>query len=820
MITDLRFAIRQLRKSPGFTLVAVLTLALGIGANTAIFSVINALLLKPLPFPAAEQLVAFGMTNTRLTGPQSDLNPLSYPDFFDFREQNRTLASIAVFRERAFAITSAEGATSLRGVKASAEFFQVLGVAPIVGRNFTRPDEQAGGGPGGFKIILGHDFWQKQFGGDNNALGRTIELDRRQYHVIGVMPAGFQFPLQAEPLDFYVTIAEDAANPDGSKPQTEQRGNHGREAIARLKPSVSLAQAQADLSTIAASLEKQYPDSNSYRGVAFKPLREELIGDVRTALYVLFGAVACVLLIANANVANLLLARASARGKEMALRAAMGASRARIIRQLLTESLLLSSLGGALGLLIAQWGTEALIAAVPQNIPRISTIQLDAAVLAFTLLVSLATGVIFGLVPAWQASHVDLNTALKSGSRTSSGGERKGRLRNGLIVAEVALALVLLICAGLLIQSFARLGRVQSGLKTEQLLTARVQLPDIAYPKNENIIAFFEQFLPRVRALPGVESASVIVPLPLSGSNMVTSFDNEEHPLPDSQRPGAPVRIIGTDYFQTMGIAVRQGRVFDQTDRFDSTPVVIVNERFASKFFPGQNVIGKRIMPGMGADDSPEKMREIVGVVGNVKHLALKNEDSPEMYLAQTQIPFSVMSLVVRTSVSDPAALTSAVRKELAAMDSSIPLTSIRVFDEYVSRSLARPRFNALLLSIFAGVALVLTAIGIYGVMAYSVAQRTNEIGIRIALGAGQSSIFRLVVGQAMTLVGISIVIGVAGAFGATRLLSTLLFGVSTWDPLTFGAIVVLLAVVAFLAAWLPARRAANVNPIVALRAE
>ncbi|MDQ3315253.1 MAG: ABC transporter permease [Verrucomicrobiota bacterium] len=820
MITDLRFAIRQLRKSPGFTLVAVLTLALGIGANTAIFSVINALLLKPLPFPAAEQLVAFGMTNTRLTGPQSDLNPLSYPDFFDFREQNRTLASIAVFRERAFAITSAEGATSLRGVKASAEFFQVLGVAPIVGRNFTRPDEQAGGGPGGFKIILGHDFWQKQFGGDNNALGRTIELDRRQYHVIGVMPAGFQFPLQAEPLDFYVTIAEDAANPDGSKPQTEQRGNHGREAIARLKPSVSLAQAQADLSTIAASLEKQYPDSNSYRGVAFKPLREELIGDVRTALYVLFGAVACVLLIANANVANLLLARASARGKEMALRAAMGASRARIIRQLLTESLLLSSLGGALGLLIAQWGTEALIAAVPQNIPRISTIQLDAAVLAFTLLVSLATGVIFGLVPAWQASHVDLNTALKSGSRTSSGGERKGRLRNGLIVAEVALALVLLICAGLLIQSFARLGRVQSGLKTEQLLTARVQLPDIAYPKNENIIAFFEQFLPRVRALPGVESASVIVPLPLSGSNMVTSFDNEEHPLPDGQRPGAPVRIIGTDYFQTMGIAVRQGRVFDQTDRFDSTPVVIVNERFANKFFPGQNVIGKRIMPGMGADDSPEKMREIVGVVGNVKHLALKNEDSPEMYLAQTQMPFSVMSLVVRTSVSDPAALTSAVRKELAAMDSSIPLTSIRVFDEYVSRSLARPRFNALLLSIFAGVALVLTAIGIYGVMAYSVAQRTNEIGIRIALGAGQSSIFRLVVGQAMTLVGISIVIGVAGAFGATRLLSTLLFGVSTWDPLTFGAIVVLLAVVAFLAAWLPARRAANVNPIVALRAE
>lgn len=819
-MTDIRYGLRQLIKHPAFTIIAVLTLGLGIGANTAIFSVVNALLLKPLPFPAAEQLVAFGMTNTREKATQTDLGSLSYPDFFDFRERNRSLASMALFRDRAFAITSEEGATSRRGVKASAEFFDVLGVMPIMGRNFSRADENAGGGPGGFKVILGYDFWQKHFGGDGNVLGHTIELDRRQYTVIGVMPAGFQFPIQAEPLDFYVTIAEDAANPDGSKPQTEQRGSHSLQAIARLKPSVSLAQAQADLSTIAANLEKQFPDTNSYFGVAFKPLREELIGDVRTALYVLFGAVICVLLIANANVANLLLARASVRGKEMALRAAMGASRARIIRQLLTESLLLSGLGGAFGLLIAQWGTDALIKAVPQNIPRISTIQLDAPVLAFTLLVSIATGVIFGLVPAWQASHVDLSTALKSGTRTGGGGERKGRLRNGLVMAEVALALVLLICAGLLIQSFARLGRVQPGMRTERLLTARVQLPDTAYPKNENIIAFFEQFLPRIRALPGVESASTIVPLPLSGSNMVTSFDDEEHPLPEGQQPGAPVRMIGTDYFKTMGIPVRQGRAFNENDRFDSTPVVIVNERFANKFFPGQNVIGKRIKPGMGADESGDKMREIVGVVGNVKHLALKNEDSPEMYLPQTQIPFNVMSLVVRTSVSNPTTLTSAVRKELAEMDSSIPLTSIRVFDEYISRSLARPRFNALLLSIFAGTALLLTAIGIYGVMAYSVAQRTNEIGIRIALGAGKSSIFRLVVGQAMTLVAISLVLGVVGAFAATRLLNSLLFGVGASDPVTFAAIVLLVSAVALIAAWLPARRATRVDPIIALRAE
>lgn len=819
-MNDIRYGLRQMMKHPGFTLIAALTLALGIGANTAIFSVVNALLLKPLPFPAPQQLVAFGMTDTRQKATQNDLGSLSYPDFFDFRAQNRMLSSIAIFRDRAFALTSEEGATSLRGVKASAEFFDVLGVKPIMGHTFTRSDEQAGGGPGGFKLIISHDFWKKHFGGEASVLGRNIELDRRQFTVIGVMPAGFQFPIQADPIDFYVTIAEDAATPDGAKPMTENRGSHSLEGIARLKPGVTIEPAQTDLSTIAANLEKQYPDTNSYFGVAFKPLREELIGDVRTALYVLFGAVLCVLLIANANVANLLLARASVRGKEMALRAALGASRARIIRQLLTESLLLAGLGGVLGLVIAQWGTEALIRTIPQNIPRISDIQLDTAVLAFTLVVSLATGVIFGLVPAWQASHVDLNTALKSGTRTGGSGEHKGRLRNGLVMAEVALALVLLICAGLLIQSFARLGRVSSGVRTERLLTARLQLPSAAYPKNENIIAFYDQFLTRIRALPGVESASTIIPLPLSGSNMVTDFDIEEHPLPEGQRAGAPVRVIATDYFKTMGIPLRKGRVFDENDRLDSAPVVIVNERFANKFFPDQNVLGKRIKPGFSADDTGEKMREIVGVVGNVKHLSLKNDDSPEMYLPRTQIPFDIMSLVVRASVSNPAALTSAVRKELAALDGTIPLTSVRIFDEYISRSLARPRFNALLLSIFAGTALLLTAIGIYGVMAYSVAQRTNEIGIRIALGAGKNSIFRLVVGQAMTLVAISLVIGLGGAFAATRLLNSLLYGVGASDPVTFIVIVLLVSAVAFVAAWLPARRATRVDPIIALRAE
>jgi len=819
LLNDIRYALRMLAKSPWFTTIAVLTLALGIGANTAIFSVVNALLLKPLPFPAPTQLVAVGMTNARNSA-QTELGSLSYPDFFDFREQNRTLAGVAIFRDGGYALSGESGATSARGVKCSAEFFDVLGIKPVIGHNFERADEQAHGGPGGYKVILSDSFWHEHFGGDAAVLGRTIELDRRTYTVIGVMPPRFQYPIQSDPIEFYVTTAEDASNADGSKPATENRGSHSLEAIARLKPGVSIEQAQADLSTIASNLEKQYPNTNSYFGVRVKALREELIGDVRTALYVLFGAVVCVLLIANANVANLLLARASVRGKEIALRAAVGASRGRILRQLLTESLLLAALGGICGLVLAQWGTEALIRTVPQNIPRISTIRLDGVVLTFTLLVSLATGIVFGLVPAWQASHVDLNNSLKTGMRTGGGGEQKATLRNGLVMVEVALALVLLICAGLLLQSFARLGRVPSGLQTQRLLTAQIQLPSASYPKNENIIAFYDRFLERIRTLPGIEAASTIVPLPLSGSNMVTTFDVEEHPLPEGQQPGAPVRVIATDYFKTVGVPVRQGRVFDETDRLDSLPVVIVNERFAAKYFPGQNVIGKRIKPGFSADDSGEKMREIVGVVGNVKHLSLRNDDSPEMYLSRTQIPFDIMSIVIRTNVSQPANVTAAVRRELASIDPAIPLRSVHVFDEYISRSLARPQFNALLLSIFAATALILTAIGIYGVLAYSVAQRTNEIGIRIALGAAQSNIFKLVVGQAMMLVAISAAIGLLCAFAATRLLGSLLFGVSAWDPLTFGSIVFLIGLVAFLAAWIPARRASRVDPIVALRTE
>jgi len=820
MMNDIRYGLRQLIKHPGFTLVAVLTLALGIGANTAIFSVVNAVLLKPLPFPAPEQLVAIGGVDLSETASPPRLYSLCIPDFADFREQNRSFSSMAIYRDRTVALVDEKGAQSVRGETVSGEFFDVLGIKPILGRGFARADEQAGGGPGGLKVVLSYGFWQSHFNRADDVIGRVLMLDGRPNTVIGVMPEGFQFPIQTDSLELYTTIAEDASTPDGSTPKTQQRGDHWVQGIARVRTGVPLAQANAELRTIAAALEKKYPETNTKASAGSQPLRDEMVGDVRTALYVLFGAVACLLLIANANVANLMLARASVRGKEIALRAALGASRGRIIRQLLTESVLLAGLGGLLGLLIAQWGTEALVAAVPQNIPRVSAIRLDGAVLGFTLLLSLGTGIVFGLVPAWQASHVDLNTALKSGTRGAGGVEGKHRARNALVMTEVALALILLICASLLIQTFARLGQVQTGMRTERLFTARIGLPQAAYPRPESIVAFFDQLMPRLRAIPGVESATIVWPLPLSGSNNISSFDIEEHPAPEGQQPDSPMRIVGSDYFKTMGIPIREGRGFEETDQFKSQPVVIVNEQFVQKFFPGQSVVGKHIKPSWSIGDEKALMRTIVGVVGNVKHRTLDMEFTPEVYLSTSQIPMGGVSIVARTSVSNPAGITSAVRAELAAIDRNIPLVRVRVFEEYIARALARPRFNALLLSIFAGTALLLTAIGIYGVMAYSVSQRTSEIGIRIALGAGKSSIFRLVVGQAMTIVAISLAVGLVGALAATRLLNSLLYGVGASDPTTFFAIVLLVSAVAFVAAWLPARRATRIDPIIALRAE
>ena len=580
---------------------------------------------------------------------------------------------------------------------------------------------------------------------------------------------------------------------------------------------MSAAQADADLRTISAALTQQYPDSNSHFSAGVAPLRENLVGDVQRGLYVLFGAVGCVLLIASANVANLLLARATVRQKEMALRAALGASRGRIIRQLLTESVLLAGLGGLCGLVLAAWGTDLLVSLIPDSIPRSQDIRLDGAVLAFTFFASLGTGILFGLAPALQTSRLDLRGALNDSGRGTSSGSHH-RLRNTLVVVEVALALLLLTGAGLLLQSFARLSRVNPGVQPERLLTAVITLSNTAYPKPENIALFQEQLLTRIRALPGVRNASTVFPLPLSGSNVTTSFDLQEHPKPEGQRDASPIRVAGSDYFQTMGVSLVRGRLFDSSDRFESKQVMIINERFAEKFFPGENPVGKRMQPSFSLTDDDGPMREIVGIVSNVKHQSLRTDFTPEMYVPATQFPIGFLSLVVRTTTSQPTALTASIRNVLGQIDRGVPLTRVRLFDDYIARSLARPRFNAFLLSIFAGVSLLLTAIGIYGVMAYSVAQRRQEIGIRMALGAQKSDVLRMVVGGGIRLTALGVVIGITAAYALTRLLGNLLYGIGSFDAATLGAVAFLLGAIALLACWLPAQRAAAVNPLTALR--
>jgi putative ABC transport system permease protein len=820
MIADLKFALRQLRKSPGFTFVAILTLALGIGANTAIFSVINAVLLKPLPFPDPDRLVAFGGHNKRDSNQAGPLGTISFPEFFDVRLRNRSFARLAAYRDKDFAFSSGAEVQNLRGQRVTGNFFATLGIEPALGRSFKLEDEQAGGGPGGLKVVLSHKFWRRQFNGDPNVVGRQINLDRQAFTIVGVMPPGFQYPIQAEPNDIYVTIAIDAVSAGGRPPNTEQRNNGQLRSVGRLRPGVSIEEASAEMHALAGALEKEHPDTNTDWDYIVRPLRDYLVANVRVALWILSGVVVCVLLIASVNVANLLLARASSRVREIAIRLAIGAGRGRILRQLLIESLLLAIIGGALGLLLALWGTQALIALVPKEIPRGENIQLDAAVLIFTLAISFATGIIFGLAPAFQATRVDLNAGLKAGARGSITGGKRARVGHALVVVEIALALILLVGAGLLLQSFARLGRVQPGIQTERLLTARVTLPNVAYPNPEKIAGFYEQLIARLRVVPGVRAASTTFPLPMSGALTSSSFDLADHPLPESRQPTSLNHLTGSDYFQTMGIPLVRGRLFADTDRLESRPVVIINERFAQKYFPGQDPVGKQIKPAWAVGGQPAQMREIVGVVGNAKHLSLQEDFAPEMYLPVAQVPWPFATILVRTETLDPATMANALRAELAHVDPNLPLTALREFEEYRAGSLAAPRFNALLLSIFASVALLLTAVGIYGVIAYSVSQRTGEIGIRMALGALPSSIFRLVVGQAMTLVAVSIGIGLLGALTCARLMKSLLFGVTAWDPITFVSIATLIAAVAFLACWLPARRAARINPIEALRTE
>ena len=811
LIKDLRYGARNLVKRPGLTSIIVITLALGIGATTAIFSVVNAVLLRPLPFSDPDRLVAIAKISLK-QGELVKFNP--WPDFADWRAQNQSFERMAGYATRDITLTGLGTPMRLRGGMATSDLFPLLGVSPQLGRAFMPAEDQ----PGAHSAILSHGFWRNHFGADRNVAGKPLTINGRPYQIVGVMPQGFAFPFKPDAVEVWINAGIDG---EGKAPLMQQRGNHYLEVIGRLKPGVSLGQAQAEMGRIAASLAKDYPDTNSEFGATAVPFFQGLVGDVRFILLLLFGAIGCVLLIACANVANLLLARATSREREMAIRAALGASRWRAIRQLLTESVLLSLLGGAAGLLVAIWGTQLLLAFVPPKLPRVAETVVDARMLGFTLVTSVLIGILFGLAPAWQASKTELTTALKDGGRGQGDGLRGNRIRNSLIVAQIAISFCLLICAGLLINSFWRLRQVNPGFDPNNLLTFKVSLPATKYEKPEQVENFYQQLVSHIEPLPGVQGVSAVTPLPLSGDNADVGFaiegvpNNSSTPFPNETF----LRVVRNGYFQTMGIPLVQGRVFDARDTFESTPVVIINENLARRYFPNQNPLGRRINPSFSADKRGVLWREVIGVVKDVHHASLGTESGAESYVTQAQAPWNTIMLVVRTS-GDPEKLTEAIRREVGSLDKDLPVYNLKTMEQRISSSFVQPRFQTLLLGIFAGVALLLTAVGLYGVLAYSVTRRTHEIGIRMALGARRSDVLKLIVrnGLAMTLLGM--VIGLVGAFAVTRLISTLLFGVTPTDKVTFITVSVILIVVALLACYLPARRATKVDPLVALRYE
>lgn len=814
-MNDLRYACRHLLRNPGFTLVAVLALALGIGANTAIFSVVSAVLLRPLPFPEPERLVAVWENDTR----RPSNSPTSYPNFEDWRARNAVFERLAVSRANDFTLTErGREAVHVQGAIVTADLFPLLRVNPALGRAFLPGEDE----PGSRVAILSHGLWQKRFNSEKEALGRTVTVDGQPHQIVGVMPAGFRFPGQNEPVELWTTIAQHREKQPGSDETIAgQRGNHYLQAVARLKPGVSVEQAQANLNAIAAALAAQYPDSNSFHDTKIVPMLADLTAEVKPALLILLGAAGCVLLIACVNVANLLLARASARQKEIGIRAALGAGRWRIVRQLLTESVLLAMLGGAAGLLLALWGTEGITALLPVNFPRAGEIAPDLRVLAFTALVSLLTGVAFGLAPAWRVSRADPSAVLhESAGRGNTEGARGRRLRGALVIAELGLTFVLLVGAGLLLRSFWQLQRVPPGFDPRHVLAVNLDLPDAPDPQVPiRNAAFFRRLLERAAGLPGVRSVSAMNPLPFSGRNWQTGFDIAGRPTAPSDRPLSYMRAAAPGLFRTLAIPLRQGRDFDERDGYDAPGVVIVNETLARTYFPNENPLGKRITPQVSADIRDPREREIIGVVGDTKFRKLSTENKPELYLPHPQFAQGGMTLVLRAE-GDPLALLPALRGVVGELDKDLPLYQPRTMEQYLATAVAQPRLNLALLAVFAAVAATLTAVGIYGVMAYAVAQRTPEIGIRLALGAQRFDVLRLVVGQGLWLTLAGITLGLLAALALTRLLASLLYGVGATDGLTLGVVAFLLGGIALLACWLPARRAAGLDPMTALRAE
>jgi putative ABC transport system permease protein len=810
---DIRYGLRMFAKNPGFSAVAVLTLALGIGANTAIFTVLNTVVLRPLPFKDPGQLVRVGESDLH-EAPR--IGEVSYPNFLDWKAENHVFEGMAVFHTGAFTLIGANEAVHLEGAVVSSDLFSLLGVFPTMGRNFSQNEDQPAGGSTGRPVIVSWESWQARFAADPGVLGTVINLDNNSFTVVGVMPKGFQFPIQAEPAQLWVTIGTDAEKTDEKPPATAEREARYLQVVARLKPKVTLAEARADMAVVASHLEKEYPGPDSSTGAWLVPELGAVVGDFKAELFITFAAVGFVLLIGCANVANLLLVKATARKKEIAIRAALGANRSRIARQMVTESLLLSVIGASLGLMLAIWGTRVFASLNPLQLPRLMETGLDAWVLGFAVLLTLLTGLLFGLAPAARASKADLTEGLREGGGL---GGITGRLtlRNALVVGEIALALVLAAGAGLLAESLRYLTAVHPGFDPHNVLTFNVDLPGTRYSFQQRI-EFYRDLIVRLKALPEVEAASAIAGLPFGGQGMACSFKIEGHPTPKGEYFDTDFHAVAAGYFRTMKIPLVQGRDFTERDDLKATPVVIINQTLARRFFPRANPVGKRIRPAISNGYREAPMREIVGVVADVQGRGLARPPAPDVYVPEAQSGM-VMTGVVRTKM-DPRGLVGAVRSEVRGLDKQLPLYDVMTLDQYLATAVSDSRFNALVLGLFAALALVLTAIGIYGVVSYTVAQRTHEIGLRMALGAGQSDALKLILTQAFFLALAGVVAGLIGAFGLTRFLASLLYEVKPDDPATLTAISLLIMGVALFASYIPARRATKVDPMVALRYE
>jgi putative ABC transport system permease protein len=796
---DLRYGARTLLKKPGFTLIAVLTLSLGIGANTAIFSVVNAVLLRALPYPQPDRLLV--LTEKTRRGRLG----VAYPNFRDWRERAQSFTEMAGFRSALLNLTGMDKPDRLQGREVSWNFFRLLGVRPQLGRMFVEEDDKADAAS---TTLLSHALWQKKFSGDTAVIGKTISLNGSSFTVIGVLPAGFEFFRRD---DLFVPLGNTLS------PADQGRGNHsGLNALAGLKEGVSVAQASAEMDTLAAQLERAYPDTNSGVGALTYRLRDRYTSDVSRALWVLLAAVGFVLLIACVNVANLLLVRAAERQKEIAIRLALGAGRWRIVRQLLSESLLLAAVSGLAGLLVGVWLLEGLLKLAPEGVALLSQTRLDATVLSFTLGVSLLTGLLFGMLPAWQSAWGGLHASLKEGGRASAGAMGE-RMRKGLLVAEVGLSLVLLVGAGLMLRTVHRLTRVDPGFATENLLTMQFNLPRNVYPE-PRLQSFYNEIIPRIEALPGVRAAALTLSLPIDGSNWNSVFIAADLPVPPrADLPSSAFIPVSANYFNAMGIRLLKGRVFTEADTAGKPAVTVINETLAARLWPGADPIGKRLKQGWPEDETP--WREVIGVVADVKLNGVNSDTPLQSYLPLSQESSGFLNLVVRAS-GNPLNFAATVEQTIHSLDRDLPVFNVYLMDQLLSSAIVWQRLMMALLLGFAVLALLLAAVGIYGVISYSVRLRSHEIGVRMALGASAVDVLRLIVGQGMKLTLAGVALGLLSAFAITRWMESLLFGVRATDPLTFAVIPLLLTAVALLACWIPARRATKVDPMIALRCE